>query len=185
MADHEGSQRAADEDTLHDVADGVPHHSHAEDRDGACGQQVAVRCTASNCLSNSRLGRPSDGRMILMRWQALDASVMSCHISCQMQEAKLRPRLRCGKYCYSQKDICLSPVWASVLSGRPGGSPYLGPNLSQTTPMKIRAKTVLAVVTTPAGEQKVKNQPAEQKRVSKLLMVLGALRTFQVKHFLL
>lgn len=51
--------------------------------------------------------------------------------------------------------------------------------------MKIRAKTVLAVVTTPAGEQKVKNQPPEQKRVSKLLMVLGASGTFQVKHFLL
>ena len=67
LADHEGGQRAADEDTLHDVADGVPHHSHAEDRDGACGQQVAVRCTASNCLSNSRLGRPSDGRITLMR----------------------------------------------------------------------------------------------------------------------
>lgn len=29
-------------------------------------------------------------------------------------------------------------------------SPYLGPNLSQITPMKTRAKTVLAVVTTPA-----------------------------------
>ena len=29
-------------------------------------------------------------------------------------------------------------------------SPYRGPNLSQTTPMKMRANTVLAVVTTPA-----------------------------------